>query len=559
VEPQPKPTPADKTIIADPRIEPQPKPTPADKTIIAEPKTEPKPKPTPADKTVIAEPKTEPKPKPTPADKTVIAEPRTEPQPKPTPADSTIVAQPKTEPDHPKTPPEKTVIAAPKTEPEQPKTPPQKTVLADPKVEPERPTTPAERTVIAVSLNDQSDTPQPPNEPTKKDKPASKDQPKPPPNEQTKLEEPSGRNSPPKNPDFGFDDATPIQPPIDGKGCTPTGGIPAPRFSIDPNYGKKIYIGALGAIPSVGGALKGIVEALWKDTSQETLLKEMKDYVDRLVPELLTNERLTEMENRLKDIKDTLDTYNSMDGSEKGSDLLVALGHITANSSDFLADNGANKAAPDRTLSYFVQFALLKLAVLKERVDKDKQYWPETDPQKYTHDHAEREKQLYDAIRLLASRVAELRKALIDKRLAKLRIDEGSHFIFMGRAGGRTRHYYTPVDDGCDWHPGSKGKEDTAQQVLDQRRKDVERDYGAAVDAMLKPILDWKSRLPEEIEKARVEAERARLEAERVRLKNEKIQKEFEEFEQKQRELRANAPPMAGCSYCEARGIPGID
>jgi hypothetical protein len=42
--------------------------------------------------------------------------------------------------------------------------------------------------------------------------------------------------------------------------------------------------------------------------------------------------------------------------------------------------------------------------------------------------------------------------------------------------------------------------------VLDQRRKDVERDYGAAVDAMLKPILDWKSRLPEEIEKARQEA-----------------------------------------------------
>ena len=31
-------------------------------------------------------------------------------------------------------------------------------------------------------------------------------------------------------------------------------------------------------------------------------------------------------------------------------------------------------------------------------------------------------------------------------------------------------------------------------------------------DAMLKPILGWKSRLPEEIEKARVEAERARLE-----------------------------------------------
>jgi hypothetical protein len=76
---------------------------------------------------------------------------------------------------------------------------------------------------------------------------------------------------------------------------------------------------------------------------------------------------------------------------------------------------------------------------------------------------------------------------------------------------------------------------------------------------MLKPILDWKSRLPEEIEKARVEAERARLEAERVRLKNAKIQKEFEEFEQKQREFRANAKPIEGCSYCEEHGTIGID
>jgi hypothetical protein len=139
-----------------------------------------------------------------------------------------------------------------------------------------------------------------------------------------------------------------------------------------------------------------------------------------------------------------------------------------------------------------------------------------------------------------------------------VRIDETKESTFTGTSTATSKKY-AAVDDGCDWHPDSSSSPDFPVLQLYQRRKDVERDYGSAVDAMLKPILNWKSQLPEEIEKARVEAERARLEAERVRLKNAKIQKEFEEFEQKQRELRANAPPIQGCSYCEANGIIGID
>jgi len=237
----------------------------------------------------------------------------------------------------------------------------------------------------------------------------------------------------------------------------------------------------------------------------------------------------------------------------KGSDLLVTLGAITTHSQDFVADNGVNRAAPDRTLAYFVEFGLLKLAVLKERLQRDKELWPDADAQKYAHDHAEREKQLNDAIRLLAKRAGEIKAALVKKRLEQLRPDNHDTYWSPRFGGHGYTHYYAAKDDFCGWRgPDHEEDEKAAQNELERRRKEVERTYSAAVDAILEPILNWKSGLPEEIERARQEAELARA-------KNERTQKEIEKFEREQRAYRANAKPIEGCSYCEAHGIIGID
>ena len=208
-----------------------------------------------------------------------------------------------------------------------------------------------------------------------------------------------------------------------------------------------------------------------------------------------------------------------------------------------------NRAAPDRTLTYFVEFGLLKLAVLKERLERDKELFPEADPQKYAHDHHEREKQLWDAVRLLVKRAGEIKAALVKKRLEKLQ--SANHDTYWSpRFGGHgTTHFYAAKDDFCGRRePDHEEDEKAAQDELDHRKKEVERTYSPAVDAILEPITQWAAVLPEEIERARQAAELARLR-----------DKEAQVFPRRQQEYRANAKPIEGCSYCEEHGIFGID
>jgi hypothetical protein len=284
----------------------------------------------------------------------------------------------------------------------------------------------------------------------------------------------------------------------------------------------------VGAIPTVGGPLGALTKFLWKDGQPNSLFNQMKDYVDKLVPEALTDAKLTDMQHRLKAITDDLHLYDNMVGTEKPGRLIHALGAINDNTEDFVADDGVNRAAPDRTLSYFVNFALLKLAALQEQLVKDKEYWPDQDGKTYAQAHDTRQKELYDAIKQVTDRAAEIKKKLMERRLEKLFVKNDGYETTIGAQdefGWAQRDevkFSLARDDFCDWNGPSYDNHNNpaARADLARRRDEVTKAYGAAVDAILEPLNAWRALLPEEI---------ARRERERQEIDRQRRQSEYEQ------------------------------
>jgi hypothetical protein len=158
-----------------------------------------------------------------------------------------------------------------------------------------------------------------------------------------------------------LDSAEPAPPPTDSKGCTPDGGFPVTSITDNPNYQKlirciagacvpedssvsfdapstakrSVALGVLSGVPKVnelgelsktlkdvgklgnglvgklpiGALVGGVTALLWPDPTPDALFNQMKDYVDKVVPQAITDEHITDLKGNVEGLKTSLDAY----------------------------------------------------------------------------------------------------------------------------------------------------------------------------------------------------------------------------------------------------------
>jgi hypothetical protein len=393
----------------------------------------------------------------TPAVTTHLVTPTVEPDRPTTPAVTTHLVTPTVEPDRPTTPAVTTHLVMPTVEPDQPTTPAVPTHIVTPSDEPDHPTTPAILTHLVRPETDPA-SPKPARPPLSEFKPYPKDKP---------------RIEPTPPADFGFDDAA-------GPVCTPQGGPAVPQLKLDPQIVRTIETTALAAIPVVGGPLSALAKALWKDTTSDSLFDQMKNYVNTVVPELLAKEFGDSLERKVRGIQRVLRNYEEeTDPVDKAEDL-----NFLRNAHDtFEPDFTDETHPPDRTIAHFAAFGALKLAVLKERLDRAR-------PQQ----RAVRQKDLDDAIKLYRDHAKSLKDKLAEKRIAGLKVTSHCTSSRIFRHSHTTCHY-TADDPACRWSSDRRDSEADANGDLGARRAAVAKAYSDTLDTVLAPLTAMASAL----------------------------------------------------------------
>jgi hypothetical protein len=547
-EPKPKPKPAVKTDIAQETYEPKPKPKPAVKTDIAQETYEPKPKPKPAVKTDIAQETYEPKPKPKPAVKTDIAHETTEAKHQ-TPAVKTDIAHEETE--KKSSEPVKTDKAGDYKETKNTHEQGLQTADARPSDKHKDTSSTSAKKTDTTKSKDPANNGDPKNESK-----ADIDEARPSDNlpinpvecpnlnlgscgERFKKQREDGekkfneevkiaREEKKKRDDAiaqekkkAAEDKDAIENPgkPDGKGCTANGDIPIKALLADPNYGKllsgegdvapistkgqfeKLHLRAITSaglklVPEVGAVLSGAVDFLWTDPKADRLFDEMLNYVNRLVPDSITKERLGQQSFDIDGLRKLLKGYKHEDNFfQKGLDLKILTNRLAELEPAYL-DNP--DTPPEKMLPLVVAYGKLRLAALQEQLLHQKEYFPNNASTSLVSDYN-------DAVDALTAKAKEIKDAIIANRLKRIHLDDNMHDakdeapiseggMFMGWPQA---HYFSAHDDFCEWNP-AEHKEDRgpAQAEFENRKAATKRAYERDLDLLLAPITKWPSLTP---------------------------------------------------------------
>jgi hypothetical protein len=529
-----------KTDIAQETYEPKPKPKPAVKTDIAQETYEPKPKPKPAVKTDIAQETYEPKRKPKPAVNTDKAQDYSENKPAAQPPTKTDVAHEQTE--------KKSSEPAVKTDKagdykETTNTQKQGPQTADARPSDEHKDTSAKKTGTTkddpkeeskADLDDAIFNPTPPINPVecpnlnlgscgeqfkKQREEAEKKH-----NETVKIarEEKKKRDDAiAREKKKAAEDKYAIENPgiPDSKGCTANGDIPIKALLADPNYGKllsgegdvapistkgafeKLHLRAITSaglklVPEVGSVLSGAVDFLWTDPKSDRLFDEMLDYVNRLVPDSITKERMGQQSFDIAGLRKLLKAYKLEDDLyQKGLDLKILTNRLAELEPAYL-DNP--DTPPEKVLPLVVAYGKLRLAALREQLLHQKEYFPNHASTSLVSDYN-------DAVGALTAKAKAMKDAIVANRLSKIHLDDNMHDakdeapiaeggMFMGWPQA---HYFSAHDDFCAWNPAEhKENRAPAQAEFDNRKAATKRAYERDLDLLLAPITKWPSLTP---------------------------------------------------------------
>jgi hypothetical protein len=314
---------------------------------------------------------------------------------------------------------------------------------------------------------------------------------------------------------------------VDSKGCTPDGGFPVTSITDNPNYQKlirciagacvpedgstsfdapstakrSVTLGVLAGIPKlpelgltdiakklgglagklpIGALVSGVAGLLWPDPTPDALFNQLKDYVDKLVPKAISDEHITDLKGSVEGLKNSLDTYlDARNLAYKG----VLLGSLEQNLNT-IEPKFFDTRAPEQALAHFVAFATLKLTVLRE------QYLHGTDYYGDDVDHDLAMCKLNNAVVKYTQAAADIRKRVMDWRLAKLR-DDVNRGDYRGKGRGWTWTHQV-VDDFCDWRSDKASKKQTDMNMF-LRAEQIKGAYGKNLDAILAPIAHWAS------------------------------------------------------------------
>ena len=484
----PTPTPitrtyhAELTVKAEETVVPKPRPKPAEKTVMAEETVVPKPRPKPAEKTVMAEETVVPKPKPKPAEKTVMATEQKITNNKT--SDSNKTVENKTANDDSNTDNKTT---------DDKKTPPGGGAQID---EAER-YDPVRCPNINFGPCAEEFAKERAEEEKKKAELKKKEE-----ERKKKIAELKQRFDNPGTPDKK--QCTPQgDKPLKGllvdhdfqgllggeNGVKPTSGDPLQHLLAD--HARTIVTTGISQIPAVGKALGGLTKLLWKDPSNDKLFDKMKLYVDKLVPDSITDERVDQLKGSLHGLRTDLNTYLHHDElSRKGGDLTTLIGLINDKEDEILSGS----TPPERALPLVLAFGLLKLTALREQYLHTNDYYKAN-----AHDHSQDFQDYNNAVGQYAKVAADLKDKIIANRLAKIHLNEGDYSKPIGSTDfGNIIYdkieYSNPTDDFCDWEKvHDRSDRDAALAELKRRQDEVRKVYGEDLDLILQPIAHWPS------------------------------------------------------------------
>jgi len=136
-----------------------------------------------------------------------------------------------------------------------------------------------------------------------------------------------------------------------------------PAFKRPLDIMREITMGAVGLIPTAGGAIKFITGNLWPDDSLQMVWDQITAYVDKLVESKISRERVIALKTALEGAKTNLDEYNKFDpGIEKAGFMNAVI--VALNMAD---RNFFRKEEPEKTATYLMTMGTLKLSLLRER------------------------------------------------------------------------------------------------------------------------------------------------------------------------------------------------
>lgn len=261
-----------------------------------------------------------------------------------------------------------------------------------------------------------------------------------------------------------------------------------PGFTNPSQMVRDATLGIAGLVPEVGGAVKGVVSFLWKDQSSTMIWNQVLRYIESYVESRLEQARITELRDRVEGARTNLLEFVALNnGTERATKLVSTITALNQVDRPFF-----NRSSAERTLSYFVTIGTIKLTLLQEQA----RFYAEnaglaTDENKAAHMVA-----LRRGIAEYTDAARYLRGIILDSRLDRI----GRAFTVI--PVGRSHHDFTyevTLTDGADnrqmmLRSSRDGdSEPTKERVLAQRRRVVEAQFGAKLDAVLAPSLAWES------------------------------------------------------------------
>ncbi|MEO8673239.1 MAG: RICIN domain-containing protein [Tahibacter sp.] len=261
-----------------------------------------------------------------------------------------------------------------------------------------------------------------------------------------------------------------------------------PTFTNPSQVVRDVTLGIAGLIPEAGGAVKGLVGFLWKDQSSTMIWNQVLRYIESYVESRLEQVRITALSNTVEGARTNLSEFVTLaNGAERATKLVATITALNQVDRPFF-----NRDSAERTLSYFVAIGTIKLTLLQEQA----RFYAENagipnDDNKAAHMVA-----LRRGITEYTVAARHLRDDILKSRVDRI----GRTFTVI--PVGRSYHDFTSevtLTDNVDnrqmmLRSNRDGNSDaTKDLVFAQRKKVVEAQFGAKLDAILAPSMTWES------------------------------------------------------------------
>ncbi|QKG53665.1 insecticidal delta-endotoxin Cry8Ea1 family protein [Hymenobacter sp. BRD67] len=247
-------------------------------------------------------------------------------------------------------------------------------------------------------------------------------------------------------------------------------------------------ISMAGAVPEVGSGLKGLIGFLWPK-GQSTVFDQMRNYVETLVKELIEENNLLQIQNKLNGFHDNAVVYEKTSATTKQkSEYFTGMLREVNN----LKHDVINAQHPEKRLTYLVSVGSLALGTLREQCVRYQYIYGIPDP-----DAADHLAQFDTAFADYTAACILSRQRALEWRLKKIGWREEDKTIGLGNS----KYTYFASDSYDGWSAsmyrttsgdGTPNARQRMQVVLQNRIEQVTAQFGAELDVLLAPSRTWK-------------------------------------------------------------------